>query len=134
MGFNLPLLNRRRKMSKPELDPGFANYILTLSGTWVASGSNYVFTDTVGGQTRPGVEWPTTSLVAGIYQVNIVVASITGATQIRADGLGAADLLFGVGTHSFLVTVTATSRPRFRLEKFPTVIGDGFALTSVSIK
>lgn len=117
----------------PNLNPGFAAYSVVLTGTWSASGSNYVFTDTVGGQQRPGVSWPISTLPVGTYKLDVVVASITGATQIRMDGVGAADILLGVGTTSRIVTVTTLSTPRLRIEDTSTTIGDGFAITSVSI-
>jgi hypothetical protein len=119
-------------------DPGFANYTGVLTGTWAVSGGNYVFTDTVGGQSRPGVQWPDVGdaapLPAGWYQITVVVASVTGATQVRLDGVGATDRLLVVGTNTFIANVTTLSRPRFRIEDLSTTIGDGFALTSVSVR
>ena len=117
-----------------EVAPSLSSYQTVLTGTWAASGSDYAFTDTVGGQSRPGAQWPTVSLTAGWYRLTIVVSSITGASQIRVDGVGASDLLIGVGTHTFTVNVTTTSRPRFRIEDLSTSINDGFALSSVSVK
>ena len=117
-----------------EQSPVLSAYDTVLTGTWAASGANYIFTDTAGGQSRPGVQWPSISLVSGWYQLVVVVAAITGATQIRADGLGAADQLLNVGTNYRIVNVTSTSRPRFRLEDLSTTIGDGFTITSISVK
>ena len=117
-----------------EGSPALSEYVTVLTGTWAASGANYIFTDTVGGQSRPGVQYPTTSLVAGWYRVVVVVAAINGATQIRMDGVGAADQLLTVGTNTYTLNVTSTSRPRFRLEDLSTTIGDSFTITSISIK
>lgn len=115
------------------LNPAFFNYLIIGTGTWAASGSDYVFEDTVGSQVRPGVSWPTNTLPAGTYRAEIVVASITGATQVRVDGIGG-DQLLGVGTHSFVFTTTTTSFVRIRIEDTSTTIGDGFAITSVSVR
>ena len=115
------------------LNPAFSNYLIIGTGTWAASGSDYVFEDTVGSQVRPGVSWPTNTLPAGTYRAEIVVASITGATQVRVDGIGG-DQLLGVGTHSFVFTTTTTSFVRIRIEDTSTTTGDGFAITSVSVR
>jgi len=115
------------------LNPAFSNYLIIGTGTWAASGSDYVFEDTAGSQVRPGVSWPTNTLPAGTYRAEIVVASITGATQVRVDGIGS-DQLLGVGTHSFVFTTTAISFVRIRIEDTSTTIGDGFAITSVSVR
>ena len=115
------------------LNPAFSNYLIIGTGTWAASGSDYVFEDTAGSQVRPGVSWPTNTLPAGTYRAEIVVASITGATQVRVDGIGG-DQLLGVGTHSFVFTTTAISFVRIRIEDTSTTIGDGFAITSVSVR
>lgn len=117
-----------------EQSPALPDYQTVLTGTWAASGANYVFTDTVGGQARPGIQWPTTSLAAGSYQIVVVVAAINGATQIRLDGVGATDQLLTVGSNTRIVSVTSTSRPRFRLEDLSTTIGDSFTITSISVR
>ncbi len=117
-----------------EASPALSAYQTELTGTWTASGANYAFTDTVGGQVRPGVGWPSISLTPGWYRVVVVVASITGATQIRMDGIGASDQLLTTGTNTRTVLVTVNSRPRLRLEDTSTTVGDGFAITSVSVR
>jgi hypothetical protein len=116
-----------------ELLPAFPSYSVVLTGTWAASGGNWVFTDTIGGQARPGVS----SLIvpaAGWYKAQIVIAAVTGATNVRIDGIGATDQLLGVGTHTFYFLGTGSGQIRVRLEKTTTAINDGFALTSFSIK
>jgi hypothetical protein len=117
-----------------EQSPAFPDYQTVLTGTWAASGANYVFTDTAGGQTRPGVQWPNISLLAGWYQLVVVVAAVNGATQVRLDNVGATDQLLTVGTNTRIVNVTSTSRPRFRLEDLSTTIGDSFTITSISVR
>lgn len=114
--------------------PAFADYTISGTGTWLASGGgNYEFVDTAGSQVRPGVQWATTPLVNGqSYDFTINVAAITGASQIRVDGLTSGDQLIGVGETSFTATASAAV-VRFRLEDTNTSINDGFELTSVVV-
>jgi len=117
-----------------EQSPGLAAFTLTASGTWSPSGAGYAFVDTVGGQVRPGVEFPSTSVPSGWYRLTFTVGSITGATQVRVDGVGASDILAGTGTYTGTVFLSATSKPRWRIEDTSTTIGDGFTLSNVSMR
>lgn len=119
-----------------ELDPGFSNYVISGTGTFTGS-TEYTFEDTVGGQTRPGVQWDNPYFVEGTtYIVEIDVASISGASSIRIDSTGT-DKLLTVGVTSFAFvanSIDASFALRFRLEKLSTSIGDGFTLNSVSAR
>ena len=113
--------------------PALSSFAVNLFGTWAQSGGNWVFSDTVGGQVRPGVSSSTT-LTAGWYKAVIVIASATGATNVRIDGIGPDDRLFAAGTHTFYFRADAAAPVRVRLEDTSSSIGDGFAIKSFSIK
>lgn len=114
--------------------PALSTWTVNLTAAWAdAGGGVWSLTDTVGGQSRPGIIVPT-SQAAGWYQLNFTIGSVTGATQVRIDQAGATDVLVGAGTHSRIVNLTGASFPRFRLEDTSTTIGDGFTLSAVTFK
>lgn len=118
--------------------PALSTYATVLTGTWSdAGGGAYSFEDTVGGQTRPGVQWASSGLVSGtLYLASISVDSITGAAQLRVDGVGS-DVLIGAGAHDFVFTADATSASqglRVRIEDVSTTLGDGFTISSISVR
>jgi len=117
-----------------EVLPALSTYSVVLTGTWAASGSDWVFTDTVGSQIRPGVNSGVT-LTSGVwFKVQIEIASITGASEVRINGAGASAQLLGAGAHTFYVLGTGTDVVRIRLEDASTSVNDGFSISSFSIK
>ncbi len=118
-----------------ELGPAFSAYDTVLTGTWGDTGDgSYQFVDTAGSQSRPGVQWASGLTSGSVYEMTFTISAITGATQLRIDGLSSsADELLGVGTHTLTFT-SSGGAPRFRLEDTSTSISDSFTLATVSVK
>lgn len=122
-----------------EQAPALNTYVISGTGTWVSVSGGYEFTDTVGGQTRPGVAWASSTITNGnTYLVEVEIQSIAGASQVRIDRSGSAgDVLAVVGTTTFVTTADstmATQGLRFRIEDVSTAINDGFVVNTVSVK
>lgn len=118
--------------SQPDVTQPLAELVDVLTVDWTPNGAGYELTDNTGGQVRPGVE-QSESLPAGTYQMTINVRSISGASQIRVDKIGA-DQLITAGVTTFQFTLTSANTPRYRLEDTNTTIGDGFIIDSITVK
>jgi hypothetical protein len=107
-----------------------ASFAVIGTGTW--DGTQFV--DTVGSQVRSGVTTGTSLTNGTTYALFINITDITGATQVRIDGLDGTDRLIGEGDHRFSFTSNGGT-PRVRLEDTSTSINDGFTVqTAITAK
>jgi hypothetical protein len=102
-----------------------ASFSTLLTGTW--DGTEFV--DTVGSQIRPGITSNTSLTNGKTYALFINITDITGATQVRIDGLDGTDRLIGEGDHRISFTSNGGT-PRIRLEDTSTSVNDGFTVQS----
>ena len=100
-----------------------ASFTVVSNGTW--DGTQFV--DTVGSQVRPGVTSGTALTNGTTYALFINITNITGATQVRVDGLDGTDRLLGEGDHRISFASNGGT-PRVRLEDTSTSVNDGFTL------
>jgi hypothetical protein len=102
-----------------------ASFEVIGTGTW----DSLAFVDTVGSQVRPGVTSQTSLTDGTTYALFINITDITGATQVRIDGLDGTDRLIGEGDHRISFTSNGGT-PRIRLEDTSTSVNDGFTVQS----
>jgi hypothetical protein len=102
-----------------------ASFEVIGTGTW----DDIEFIDTVGSQVRPGVTSQTSLTNGTTYALFINITDITGATQVRIDGLDGTDRLIGEGDHRISFTSNGGT-PRIRLEDTSTSVNDGFTVQS----
>ena len=100
-----------------------ASFEVIGTGTW----DSLAFVDTVGSQVRPGVTSQTSLTDGTTYALFINITDITGATQVRVDGLDGTDRLLGEGDHRISFASNGGT-PRVRLEDTSTSVNDGFTL------
>jgi hypothetical protein len=119
----------------PELvtDPAAATLLGT--GTWVDNeDGSFTFTDTVGGQSRPGVSFASSG-INKTYEVRFTLVS--ASTTLRASGVSGGQTIFvsSPGDYKFVTTPTGFGGPiQFSIESTNTVIGSNFRLDNISVK
>jgi hypothetical protein len=118
----------------PELVTDPASPTLIGTGTYVDNGNGtYTFTDTVGGQSRPGIEFtgmPVNKYVRCTVQITAISA------QMRVSLVAGGPLLSPTAPTTITFTGLATSTGSFRIsfESTSTTLGWSFTVSNISVR
>jgi hypothetical protein len=119
------------------ISPSLSEFVTVGTGTWVDNGDgSYTFTDTAGGQTRPGVEWATNLMVTdGSKRYGLEYTIVSASNTMAASMFSGGPTIYpnGAGTYTSYGSPTGDGRMRFLIESANTSIGNNFRIRDVKV-